>query len=70
MCSGMTVRIPHYFFFDDQWLTQIIYDLGVTLWRNEPYPNNPVDSDISTDPQGCQLGKTRTVCDSFKSQSR
>jgi len=38
-------------FYDDEWLTQIIDDLGITMWRNELYPNNPVDSDRSTEKQ-------------------
>ncbi len=59
---------PNYFF-DDQWLTQIIYDLGVTLWRNELYPNNPVDSDISTDPQDANWEKQEPFVTALKAKA-
>ena len=57
------------YFFDDQWLTQIIYDLGVTLWRNELYPNNPVDSDISTDPQDANWEKQEPFVTALKAKA-
>lgn len=42
------------YFYDEEWLIQTLDDLGLTMWRNEIYPNNPPDSEISTEPQaGC-----------------
>jgi len=38
-------------FYSDEWLKLILEDLGITMWRNEIYPNNPVDSNISVQPQ-------------------
>ncbi|NMB49545.1 MAG: hypothetical protein GX997_03675 [Bacteroidales bacterium] len=59
---------PNYFF-DDKWLTQIIDDLGITVWRNELYPNNPVESDISTDPQDGYWGKQEAMVKALKAKA-
>ena len=32
------------YFYSDAWLTKVVSDMGMTMWRNELQPYNPVDS--------------------------
>ena len=57
-CCWWNSDKPEYFY-DDAWLEQTLVDLGITMWRNEVYPNNPVDSEISIEPQSAHWGKQK-----------
>lgn len=48
-------------FYDDTWLAQTLVDLGITMWRNEIYPNMPVDSDKSIEPQSGNWNKQKDM---------
>lgn len=48
-------------FYSDEWIELVLDDLGITMWRNELYPNNPVESNISTERQDAWWDKQKPL---------
>lgn len=56
-------------FYTEQWLNKIIDDLGLSMWRNEVYPNNPADGDISTEHQSGNWYKQKEMVQALKAKA-
>ena len=56
-------------FYTDEWLNKIIGDLGMTIWRNELYPNNPVGSTTSTSSQDANWAKQKVLVAAMKKKA-
>jgi len=56
-------------FYNDAWLTKIIDDLGLSIIRDEVYPNNPVTSTTSTDGQDANWNKQKPFVQALKAKA-
>ncbi|MGE5557313.1 MAG: glycoside hydrolase family 30 beta sandwich domain-containing protein, partial [Bacillota bacterium] len=58
-----------YYFYNDAWLTKIIDDLGLTIWRNELYPHIPPDQNTCPYPQDAWWGKQSPLAQALKQKA-
>jgi|GEM_PF-2265227 len=56
-------------FYSDAWLEKILGDLGITIWRNEIAPYNPVDSSTVSNPQSANWNKQRPMVQALKNKA-
>ncbi|MET0334779.1 MAG: hypothetical protein ABW190_10950 [Rhizobacter sp.] len=56
-------------FFDATWLDRVVDDLGITMWRNELQPNNPVASSTSVSLQDATWSKQRPMITALKAKA-
>ena len=56
-------------FYSDAWLEKIVSDLGMTIWRNELQPYNPVDSNNASNSQSANWSKQNNMIQALKNKS-
>jgi len=57
-------------FYSDEWLELVLDDLGLTMWRNELYPNNPVESNNSTEKQDADWDKQKPLAKALAQKAK